>query len=71
MNEIIIKIVDVEELNIKLYKIFVNQLTELSIGYSFNKNSLKEMMNILGAMHYIKYGNISEDEIYKIINIYG
>lgn len=64
-------IVAVEELNIKLYKLFVKQLTELNIGYSFNEKALIEMMDIINAIDYIKHGYAYKSEIHKIISIYG
>ena len=44
---------------------------ELNIGYEFNKNRLKEMMDIINAIDYISHFDLDKKEILKILNIYG
>lgn len=63
-------IVVVEELNIKLYKLFVKQLTELNIGYDFEKNIMQGMMDLVNAIDYIRNGHANKYEIHQILGIY-
>lgn len=55
----------------KLYTIYVNELLNLNIGYSFNNSSLCLMNEIINAIYYIKQGNPTNDEIIKLIQYYG
>lgn len=64
-------IVVVEQLNIKLYNLYYNELTNLNIGYQFDYNAIRLMMDIINAIDYINHGNPSRKEIEKIINYYG
>lgn len=64
-------IVTVEVLYNKLYNIYVKELLNVNIGYSFNKSSLCVMNEIINAIYYIKQGNPTNDEIIKLIQYYG
>lgn len=64
-------IVDVDLLNIKLYQLFVAELMEQNIGYSYNRTRLQQIMDIVQMIDYIQNGNPSKKEIQKIINIYA
>lgn len=64
-------IVDVEPLNTKLYKLFVAELMDMNIGYTHNKSRLREMIDLVHMIDYIKHGNHSKEEIQKILNIYA
>jgi hypothetical protein len=63
-------IVAVEQLNIKLYKLFYKELLNLNIGYQYDRLILKQMMDIINAINYINSSNPSKKEIEKIINYY-
>lgn len=64
-------IVVVEQLNIKLYNLYYNELMNLNIGYQFDYNAIRLMMDIINTIDYINHGNPSRKEIEKIINYYG
>lgn len=59
-----------EELNFKLYKLFVQELLELNIGYSYNAPRLTSMMDLVNAIDYIKNGDPSKKDIIKILKRY-
>lgn len=60
----------VEQLNIKLYRLFIEELTDLNIGYGFNRLRMREIMDIINAIEYISNYNLNRKEIIKIINYY-
>lgn len=60
----------VEQLNIKLYRLFIEELTDLNIGYGFNRLRMRKIMDIINAIEYISNYNLSRKEIIKIINYY-
>ena len=67
----LVSIAAVEELYIKLYQLFSNELEGLNIGYEFNKNRLREMMDLVNAIDYIQHSNPDRREIIKIVSYYG
>lgn len=67
---VIIKIVVVEVLHNKLYKLFTGELINLNIGYAFNRHTLFKMNEIINAIDYIENGNSTSTEIIKIIQYY-
>lgn len=64
------QIVIVDKLYEKLYLLFKRELKSLNIGYQYNKSRINEMMDIVNAIDYIKYGQLSRREIIKIIKRY-
>lgn len=60
----------VEQLNIKLYRLFIEELTDLNIGYEFNRLRMRKIMDIINAIEYICNYNLNRKEIIKIINYY-
>lgn len=60
----------VEQLNIKLYRLFIEELTDLNIGYGFNRSRMRKIMNIINAIEYISNYNLNRKEIIEIINYY-
>ena len=64
-------IVAVDLLNIKLYNLFVKNLTNLNIGYEIDRADLQQMIDIIQAIDYIQTGHPSKKEVRKIINIYA
>jgi hypothetical protein len=65
------QIVVVEQLYIKLYKIFSEELMKMNIGYDFNISKLRSMLDLVNSIDYIQNGNPSRKEIIKIIQYYG
>lgn len=63
-------IVVVEVLYNILYKIFVKELLNLNIGYNFNDNNLREMINLVNAIDYIERNTLKNEEIIKILQYY-
>lgn len=59
-----------EKLYNKLYILFLQELNCLNIGYRFNTARLQQMMDLLNAIDYIKYGRPSKKEIIKILKHY-
>lgn len=55
----------------QLYKLYVQELLNLNIGYTFNKKRLDKMTDLVNALHYIQNGRLTNDEIIKIIQYYG
>lgn len=53
-----------------LYKMFVKELLNLNIGYNFNDNNLREMMNLVNAIDYIERNTLKNEEIIKILQYY-
>ena len=62
-------IVAVEELNIKLYKLFIKQLEELNIGYDYNKNRMAQIMDLVNSIDYIQHRYVDKRELQKILNL--
>lgn len=65
------QIVVVEQLYIKLYKIFSEELMKMNIGYDFNISKLQYMLDLVNSIDYIQNGNPSRKEIIKIMQYYG
>lgn len=63
-------IVVVEVLYNILYKMFVKELLNLNIGYNFNDNNLREMINLVNAIDYIERNTLKNEEIVKILQYY-
>lgn len=61
----------VDQLHTHLVNLYVKILNNLSIGYGFEDNNLKEMMDIINAIDYIYNAYPSELETKQIINYYG
>lgn len=60
----------VEILYNKLYQLFVNELVNLNIGYSFDKYNLFMINELVNTIDYIENGNPTNSEIIKIIQYY-
>lgn len=63
-------IVVVEVLYNILYKMFAKELLNLNIGYNFNDNNLREMINLVNAIDYIERNTLKNEEIIKILQYY-
>ena len=59
-----------EVLFIKLKRLLVGELVNLTIGYSFNKKTLLAMNELVNAIDYIENGNPTNSEIVQIIQHY-
>lgn len=49
---------------------FVKELLNLNIGYNFNDNNLREMINLVNAIDYIERNTLKNEEIIKILQYY-
>lgn len=54
-----------------LYLLFSTELVNLNIGYPLNRNKLNKMINIIGAIEYIKNIDSNQEDIINIINYYN
>ena len=54
----------------KLYKLFVEELLALNIGYEYNLKRLEAMTMIVHAIDYIEHAHPTNEEILEIINLY-
>lgn len=59
-----------ERLYIKLYDIYSRELEKLNIGYSFDKASIMQMMDLINAIEYVQHSNASIKEIISILERY-
>lgn len=53
-----------------LYNIFVKELINVNIGYTYNPKSLFMMNELINAIDYIEHGHPTNDEIIKMIQYY-
>lgn len=53
-----------------LYKLYVQELLHLNIGYTFNKARLAKMNDLVHMIYYIQNAKLTNDEILKIIQYY-
>lgn len=60
----------VEILYKKLYKLFVTELLNLNIGYSYNKNILFKINELVNAIDYIQNNNLKAKDVIKTIQYY-
>lgn len=60
-----------EELNTKLYKIFVKQLMELNIGYNYDPQAIEQMLDIINAIDYMAHGDLNKQNTQKILSLYA
>lgn len=54
-----------------LYLLFSTELVNLNIGYPLNRNKLNKMIDIIGAIEYIKNIDSNQEDIINIINYYN
>ena len=54
-----------------LYLLFSTELVNLNIGYPLNRNKLNKMIDIIGAIEYIKNIDSTQEDIINIINYYN
>lgn len=54
-----------------LYFLFSTELVNLNIGYPLNRNKLNKMIDIIGAIEYIKNIDSNQEDIINIINYYN
>jgi len=54
-----------------LYLLFSTELVNLNIGYPLNRNKLNKMIDIIGAIEYIKNIDSNQENIINIINYYN
>lgn len=54
-----------------LYLLFSTELVNLNIGYPLNINKLNKMIDIIGAIEYIKNIDSNQEDIINIINYYN
>lgn len=58
-----------EELNKKLYRLFLSELEKLQIGYSYDKKTLCQMIDIINAIDLLKTQPSREFSI-QIVKLY-
>lgn len=58
-----------EELNKKLYRLFLSELEKLQIGYSYDKKALCQMIDIINAIDLLKTQPSREFSI-QIVKLY-
>ena len=51
-----------------LYILYSTELVNLNIGYSLDRKKLNQMIDIIGAIEYIKNTNNDQEDIINIIN---
>ena len=54
----------------KLYNLYVHELLNLNLGYTFNKSTLSEMNDLVNAIECIRQGNLDSEFIIKILEYY-
>lgn len=54
-----------------LYLLFSTELVNLNIGYPLNRNKLNKMIDIIGAIEYIRNIDSNQEDIINIINYYN
>lgn len=54
-----------------LYILYSTELVNLNIGYSLDRKKLNQMIDIIGAIEYIKNTNNDQEDIINIINYYN
>ena len=54
-----------------LYLLFSTELVNINIGYPLNRNKLNKMIDIIGAIEYIKNIDSNQEDIINIINYYN
>lgn len=54
-----------------LYILYSTELVNLNIGYSLYRKKLNQMIDIIGAIEYIKNTNNDQEDIINIINYYN
>jgi hypothetical protein len=50
---------------------YCNLLADLSIGYSLEDRSVKELLHLLHILHYVSYNPTSDKETLKILARYA
>lgn len=50
---------------------YCNLLADLSIGYSLEDKSVKELLHLLHILHYVSYNPTSDKETLKILARYA
>ena len=59
-----------EDLNDTLYKLLKDELNDLKLGHPFNMDRLRTMVDICEILTYLKYVELSDDDIVKLIRFY-
>lgn len=59
-----------EDLNNILYKLLKEELNDLELGHSFNKDRLRSMMNICELLTYLEYVELKDDDVLKLTRFY-
>ena len=54
-----------------LYILYSTELVNLNIGYSLDRKKLNQMIDIIGAIEYIKNTNNDQEDIINIINYHN
>lgn len=54
-----------------LYILYSTELVNLNIGYFLDRKKLNQMIDIIGAIEYIKNTNNDQEDIINIINYYN
>ena len=60
-----------EQLYNKLYNLYVEELLNLNIGYSFNTDRLSIMNELINAIYNINNSSYSRTDILKLIEFYA
>lgn len=56
-----------EDLKETLYKLFMEELSDLQFGHSFNTSRLRTMRDICHILKYNEYVEMSADDIVKLV----
>lgn len=59
-----------EDLFNKLYNLYVHELLNLNLGYSFNEQSLNKMSDLINVIEFIRQSNPTSEDIIKILEYY-
>ena len=66
----ILIVADVEILYDKLYKLFIEELWSLNIGYQHNTDRLSILSMLVQVLDYMEHAHLTNEEILEIVNKY-
>lgn len=58
-----------ERLNEQLYKLFIEEISNLELGHTVDRSRLCKMKRICQILLYIRYTNLSSSELIQITNL--
>lgn len=59
-----------ENLYINLYKLLNEELSEQKLGHSFNKDRLRQMIELCHIIMYLKYVDVGSTDVMQIFQFY-